>query len=129
VLGASARLATSGFVARPIRPERVGGAANGAELEMYDLTSEQYATLARLAAALSQIFPKLALDAPRDAAGRVRDDALSDDEFAAWHGLIGHLHVTRDKQDPGPAFDWEALIERARSLRALGVVPAPAVRE
>lgn len=129
VLDARAALATPDFVARPIRPERVVGLANGLELEMHDLTSEQYATLVRLCAALPTIFPKLALDAPRDAAGRVRDDALSDEEFAAWQGLIGHLHVTRDKQDPGPAFAWDELLRRARALRALGVVPATPVSE
>lgn len=128
-LDAGARLRTPDFVARPIRPERVRGLANGAELEMHDLTREQYATLVRVAAALSSIFPKLELEAPRDAAGRVRDDALSAEEFAAWQGLIGHLHVTPDKQDPGPAFDWEALLRRARALRVLGAVPLAAVRE
>ncbi|MCK6449003.1 MAG: N-acetylmuramoyl-L-alanine amidase [Planctomycetes bacterium] len=124
-----ATLATADFVARPIRPERVRGLANGHELEMHDLTSEQYATLVRLVAALPTIFPKLSLDAPRDTAGRVRDDALSDEEFAEWRGLIGHLHVTRDKQDPGPAFDWDELLRRAKRLRTLGAVPGACVRE
>ncbi|MBI5434889.1 MAG: N-acetylmuramoyl-L-alanine amidase [Planctomycetes bacterium] len=128
-LDANAKLATPGFVARPIRPERVRGLANGSELEMHDLTSEQYATLACLTAGLAEIFPRIELDAPRDLAGRVRDDALSDEEFAAWHGLIGHLHITDQKQDPGPAFDWEQLLARARALRALGVGPVSAPRE
>ncbi len=128
-LDANARLLTPDFVARPIRPERVRGLANGTELEMHDLTSEQYATLARLAAGLAAIFPKIELDAPRDVAGHVRDDALSDEEFAAWHGLIGHLHITDQKQDPGPALDWEALLARARALRALEAGPIGAPRE
>ena len=109
---------TPSFVGRPARPERVRGMIHGVEYEMYDLTPEQYVTLAKLAAQLSRIFPKLALDAPRDAQGAVRPDALAGSEFEQFRGLLGHYHVTRDKQDPGPAFDWEAVLERARELRA-----------
>ena len=59
-----------------------------------------------------------------DAAGKVRWDALSDEEFKAFHGILGHYHVTKDKQDPGPAFDWEPFLERVRArIAELGVKP------
>ena len=100
---------TAGFVARPVRAERVRGVVNGRALEMMDYTPEQYATLARLAAALCRIFPRIAPDVPRTSDGRARIDALSDAELAAFGGILGHQHVTSDKTDPGPAFDWEWL--------------------
>jgi N-acetyl-anhydromuramyl-L-alanine amidase AmpD len=81
-----------------------------------DFTDAQYATLAALAAALARELPRIALDAPRDADGRVRTDALSDAEEAAFGGILGHFHLQTDKRDPGPAFDWERLLAAARSL-------------
>jgi hypothetical protein len=107
-------------VARPVRPERVRGAIQGQELEMFDLTPAQYESLARLTAALSHVFPQLRLEVPRYAdgehAGAVRREALSDEEWASHRGLLGHLHVQANKHDPGPAFDWERLLRRARAL-------------
>ncbi len=115
---------TPGFIARPARAERVHGAIHGVEYEMHDLTPQQYDTLVKLAAALCTVFPRLEPDAPRDAAGKVRWDALSDEEFKAFHGILGHYHVTKDKQDPGPAFDWEPFLERVRArIAELGVKP------
>jgi N-acetylmuramoyl-L-alanine amidase len=106
---------TPGFVARPARPERIRGEIHGVEYEMHDLTPQQYDTLAKLAAKLCELLPLLASDAPRGTDGRVRTDELSPDEFAAFHGILGHYHVTRGKQDPGPAFDWEAFLARVRA--------------
>jgi len=103
---------------RPARSERVVGAVHGRELEQPDFTDAQYESLAALAAGLAGAFPRLELDAPRDAAGAVRRDALSPDELAGFRGVIGHWHVTRDKIDPGPAFDWERFLRRARELAA-----------
>ena len=54
------------------------------------------------------------LDVPRDAQGAVRSDVLSTDELKAYSGLLGHWHITTGKIDPGPAFDWERVIEGAR---------------
>jgi hypothetical protein len=109
---------TPGFVARPARPDRVRGAIHGVEYEQHDFTREQYDALVALAAALCETFPRLAPDAPRDEGGRVRADALSDEELASFHGILGHCHVTADKQDPGPAFDWEVFLERVRARMA-----------
>ena len=104
---------TPGFLARPRVPERVRGFAHGAEFEQHDFTAEQYASLAALTAALHEALA-LPLDVPRDALGRVRTDALSDEELQAWSGLIGHQHITTRKTDPGPAFDWDLILSPAR---------------
>jgi N-acetyl-anhydromuramyl-L-alanine amidase AmpD len=104
-----------GFVARPARPELVHGEIQGQELVQYDFTPEQYDSLVRLTTALCRSFPRIAADAPRDSAGAVRTEALSDEEFAAFSGILGHYHVQRNKNDPGPAFDWEKFLARVRA--------------
>lgn len=109
---------TPGFVARPARPERIRGTVQGLELEQIDFTREQYESLAELAAALCTVFPRIEPDAPRDAQGAVRNDALSDEQFVSFHGILGHLHVQTNKQDPGPAFDWERFLAEVRAKRA-----------
>ena len=37
-----------------------------------------------------------------------------------YHGLLGHYHVQLDKQDPGPAFQWDRVVEGARGLMGRG---------
>jgi N-acetyl-anhydromuramyl-L-alanine amidase AmpD len=103
-----------GFVARPRRPDRIRGVVQGAELEQFDFTPQQYDALAKLAAALCVVFPKIAPDVPRDERGEVRVTALSDTEFESFHGILGHFHVQANKQDPGPAFDWEGFLAAVR---------------
>jgi len=109
---------TPDFVARPARKEPVKGTVNGHELMQYDFTNEQYEALIKLTAALARVLPKLKLDAPREADGSLRTTVLSKEELAAYSGLLGHLHVTKNKVDPGPAFDWERILSGAR--RELG---------
>lgn len=100
------------------RPEPVTGTINGSTLTMYDLTEAQYEALVKLTAALCRIFPKIQNDYPRLADGSVNPNELTDEEFAAFTGLIGHWHETNGKTDPGPAFDWERLREEvAKELR------------
>jgi N-acetylmuramoyl-L-alanine amidase len=101
---------------RPSRPEKITGTINGQQYWQYDFTDAQYEALTRLTAALSQALPKLQLRAPTDAAGALRMDALSKEELAKFEGFLGHWHVTRRKQDPGPAFDWERVLGGARRL-------------
>jgi N-acetyl-anhydromuramyl-L-alanine amidase AmpD len=94
--------------------ERTRGVVQGVLLEQVGFTPRQYDALAKLAAALCTIFPRIAPDAPRDERGEVRTSALSDSEFAAFHGILGHFHVQANKQDPGPAFDWESFLAAVR---------------
>jgi N-acetyl-anhydromuramyl-L-alanine amidase AmpD len=94
----------------------VRGAIHGRTLEMRPYTDAQYAALAKLTRALCAHFPDLRPDAPRDAKGQVRTDVLSDAEFARFHGVLGHSHVTTAKTDPGPAMDWERVLSGARGI-------------
>ncbi len=110
---------TPDFVGRSARKEPIKGTINGRELIQYDFTNEQYHALIKLTAALVSVFPKLELDAPRDADGNVRMDVFSADELADYSGLLGHYHVTKGKVDPGPAFNWDRVIRGAR--RELGM--------
>lgn len=107
---------TPGYVVRPARPEPVAGRIQGQRLTMYDYTDAQYETLSRLLATLSRALPRIRLRVPRDAAGKVRNAVLSADELGAFSGLVGHYHVSKRKQDPGPAFDWERVLQKARKL-------------
>jgi N-acetyl-anhydromuramyl-L-alanine amidase AmpD len=103
-----------GFVGRPARPERVMGALQGRELAQYDFTPEQYRALARLVAAVCRVFPKIKCDYPRDAQGRLVPHKLTDEQLEAYRGLLGHFHIQTNKVDPGPAFQWDAVIKGAR---------------
>lgn len=116
---------TKGFVARPARSERIVGDVQGETLEQHDFTPEQYASLVKLTAALCRAFPKIAPDAPRDAEGRVTDRALSDEEWRAFRGILGHYHVQTNKTDPGPAFDWERFLAEVRERLGSEPVGAP----
>lgn len=106
---------THGFVGRPARAQPVEGKAQGKTLVQFDFTPQQYETLTRLTAVLCRELPRIEPDAPRDARGVVRSDALNDASFENFRGVIGHLHVTTEKVDPGPALDWERLLAGVRA--------------
>ncbi len=113
-----AGIRTPGFVGRPARPQPVSGAIQGKELVQYDLTPEQYESLVRLTAALCRVFPKIRCDYPRDATGDLARLKLDDEALGRYQGLLGHFHIQTNKVDPGPAFQWDRVVERAR--RQLG---------
>ncbi len=110
------QLLTKGFVGRPARPEIIRGNIQGKDLNQYDLTPQQYEALARLTAALARIFPKIKLDYPRGPDGRVLPHKLPDDQLARYQGVLGHFHIQTNKTDPGPAFQWDKVIDAARRL-------------
>jgi N-acetyl-anhydromuramyl-L-alanine amidase AmpD len=101
---------------RPSRDEPVVGIAQGSEVEQYDLTPEQYDSLIKLTATLSRVFPKIKLQAPRDASGQVLNHALPPEEYNGYQGVLGHLHVQTNKPDPGPAMQWDKVINGAKAL-------------
>ncbi len=105
---------TEGFIARPRDPQLKKGLIHGTEYVQYDFTTEQYDSLVKLTATLARALPNLEIQAPRDAAGNVRSDMLSAEEYDAFRGILGHFHVSGNKRDPGPAFDWERYLEDAR---------------
>ncbi len=103
-------------VLRPSRNEPVVGKIQGETLEQYDLTPQQYAALIKLTAALHATFPKIKLDYPRGADGKVAPKALAAPDYNKYEGMLGHWHVQTNKTDPGPAFDWDRVIEGARAV-------------
>lgn len=98
-----------GIELRPARDEPVVGVVQGLTLVQYDLTPEQYASLAKLSAALHVALPKIRAAFPRGADGSVVNKQLDPEGLAGFTGILGHYHVQDDKQDPGPAFDWDRL--------------------
>ena len=103
---------------RPIRIEPVTGTVRGTTLVQYDLTAEQYDSLVKLTATLCTIFPDLPCDYPRDSSGALIADTLPRERWADYQGILGHYHVQTNKIDPGPAFQWDRLIDGARALMA-----------
>jgi hypothetical protein len=55
-------------------------------------------------------------DAPRDEQGNVINHQLPSQELRNYQGLMGHYHVQKEKQDPGPAFDWARVVYGAQAL-------------
>jgi N-acetylmuramoyl-L-alanine amidase len=107
---------TPHFVGHPARNEPVVGEVQGRVMTQYDFTPEQYRALAHLTAALSQVFPKLKCDYPRDADGKLVLKKLPDEELEKYGGVLGHYHIQTNKTDPGPALDWDYVIGHARQL-------------
>jgi N-acetylmuramoyl-L-alanine amidase len=114
---------TKGFVGHPARPEPVTGVIQGRELVQYDFTPQQYDALIKLTATLSKAFPQLKCDYPKDAAGQLIRQKLPDAELKSCEGVLGHFHIQTDKVDPGPAFQWDYVIGRARKLLHGGMSP------
>ena len=107
---------TTNFTGRPDRAEPVSGVVQGLHLVQYDLTPQQYAALIRLTATLAKVFPKIKLDYPRDATGHLVLHKLADEELAKYQGVLGHYHIQTNKTDPGPALQWDKVIDGARQL-------------
>lgn len=113
---------TPGFVARPDRPEIQSGEIQGVRYHQLDFTPQQYAALAKLCAAVARALPRIRLEAPRLPDGRVVPHALPEAELRAFEGIVGHFHVQKNKQDPGPALQWDRLLREAQEHYAR---PAP----
>jgi N-acetylmuramoyl-L-alanine amidase len=110
---------TKNFTGYPARFQPVRGTIQNTELIQYDLTPQQYAALIKLTAALCKVFPKITPDVPRDADGRVTPKKLADDVLKSYGGVLGHYHIQTNKTDPGPAFDWDRVINGAREALRL----------
>jgi N-acetyl-anhydromuramyl-L-alanine amidase AmpD len=115
---------TRNFVPRPAKPEPVAGMVQGVVLLQYDLTPQQYEALIKLTATLCRIFPNLPCDYPRDSRGVLLRRKLPAESYQDYRGILGHYHVQLNKTDPGPAFDWDRVIGRARALLGLPALPA-----
>jgi N-acetylmuramoyl-L-alanine amidase len=117
-IGGMASLRSARFVPHPARDQPVVGMIQGQTLRMYDLTPRQYDSLIKLTATLCRVFPRIRCDYPRDAAGRLITHKLPSDQLAGYEGVLGHYHIQTDKTDPGPALDWDRVINGARALMA-----------
>ncbi len=84
----------------------------------YDYTPQQYAALVRLTAAVCKIFPKLKCRYPVDENGKLIPHKLPDAQLKNYEGVLGHYHVQTNKNDPGPAFNWDYVITNAQKLVA-----------
>ncbi len=114
----SATVPTHPSGSEPLRPSRdqpVEGNVQGMDLAMYDLTPQQYDALIKLSAGLCRTFPKIACDAPRTDSGQTTTKIIPTDDYPRYQGILGHYHVQLNKNDPGPAFQWDRLIEGARA--------------
>jgi len=107
---------TKGFVGHPTRQDPVVGEVQGREMRQYDYTPEQYGALVKLTATLCKTFPKLKCDYPRDSDGQLITKKLPDDVLADYGGVLGHYHIQTNKTDPGPALQWDYVIESARKI-------------
>jgi N-acetyl-anhydromuramyl-L-alanine amidase AmpD len=122
--GSDTGILTKGFVGHPARSQPVTGIVQRQELIQYDFTPQQYQALIKLTATLSKLFPKLRCDYPRDAAGKLIAHKLPDPQLDQYQGVLGHFHIQTNKVDPGPAFQWDLVIEKARKLRRQPACPA-----
>jgi N-acetyl-anhydromuramyl-L-alanine amidase AmpD len=109
---------TPHFVGHPARPEIIKGEIQGEELEQYDFTPQQYAALVKLTATLCTVFPRIECKYPVDASGKLIPHKLTNYEWENYHGILGHYHIQSNKVDPGPAFNWDYVINHARDLMA-----------
>lgn len=106
---------TEDFVGRPVRGP-VEGVVQGRKLRQYDFTPEQYDSLIKLTATLCTIFPKIRCEYPRDDQGQLVREKLPDPLLRRFQGILGHFHVQANKVDPGPAFQWDRVINGARQI-------------
>lgn len=112
----AAGILTSNFVGQPARPDPIEGNIQGKDLVQYDYTPEQYAALIKLTATLCRIFPKIRCQYPTNDAGQLITAKIPDDVLTNYSGILGHYHVQTDKVDPGPAFQWDTVVDGARQI-------------
>jgi N-acetylmuramoyl-L-alanine amidase len=107
---------TTNFSGHPARPDLIHGNIQGKDLVQYDFTPEQYKALIQLTATLCKIFPKIRCQYPTNDSGGLITSKLPDDVLTNYEGILGHYHVQTDKVDPGPAFQWDYVVNGARKI-------------
>lgn len=107
---------TANFVGSPDRPDPIQGVIQGQNLVQYDYTPQQYAALSKLLAAFCTIFPDVPCTYPTDANGDVVPQKLPDAELATYSGLLGHYHIQTNKIDPGPAMQWDKIVDTSKAI-------------
>ena len=74
----------------------------------------QVLAMTRLTATLCTLLPQIRCDYPRDGSGRLATSQLPEEELKNYKGVIGHYHIQKNKLDPGPAFQWDRVVDGAR---------------
>lgn len=119
-LGSGKYLHTPNFIPRPAREQMIVGQVQDLTLRQYDLTPQQYQSLIHLTAAICTVFPKIHCDYPRGNDHRLVNRKLPEEQLEKYQGVLGHYHIQTDKMDPGPAMQWDYLIDGARALMSKG---------
>jgi N-acetyl-anhydromuramyl-L-alanine amidase AmpD len=83
---------------------------NGVPWKSFGYTDLQYDAIIKLLAALSKAFPKLKMAAPIDERGEVLWQVPAEFDLERI-GIYGHMHLTAQKFDPGPGFDWGRVLQ------------------
>lgn len=78
---------------------------NGAEVRSYGYTDAQYLSLIELLKALIKKLPRIQPFPPMDEKGEVIPNMLED--AVGFEGFLAHWHITGNRWDPGPGFDWQ----------------------
>lgn len=105
---------TPNFIGYPDRSHMILGPVQGRQLTQYDLTPQQYDSLIKLTAALHRVLPRIQLDYPRDDSGKLIAGQLPPERLETYRGVLGHYHIQKNKTDPGPALQWDKVINGAR---------------
>jgi N-acetylmuramoyl-L-alanine amidase len=113
--GASGILTTN-FIGHPARPDPIEGNIQGKDLVQYDFTPQQYDALIKLTATLCKIFPKIRCQYPTNDDSELITYKLPDEQLTNYTGILGHYHIQTDKVDPGPAFQWDYVVNGARKI-------------
>ncbi len=89
----------------PSPPVRI----NGVQYRSYGYTDAQYQALIALLTELmgSLDIPK---NVPLGENGEVRLNILEEDDASSFKGVVAHWHLSAEKWDPGPAFDWDRVM-------------------
>lgn len=77
---------------------------NGGRVQTYGYTMAQRRSLGTLLRAIAAIFPNLPAQVPLTADGKPVWTAPED--ITKHAGVVGHLHTSNTRWDPGPGIDW-----------------------
>ena len=76
---------------------------NGQRVQSYGYTDRQYASLIELLRTLGGVFPRIQPEMPMDG-DTPRLDFYR--EAIDFDGIVAHWHISPNRWDPGPAFEW-----------------------
>lgn len=99
---------------------------NGGMITTPGYTEAQYSALVAVILGLNKVFPKIKLFPPMDENGEVILTKIQD--YRNFNGWLGHLHLTTNRMDPGPGFDWRRVLIGIHGERNSMPVKLPGTR-